>query len=221
MRKAFVRRDEQPVGAYAPTHTQHNARRPTKNEVTYAGSIWRRGDKTLLTPIEKTDLPFFQVAVNNAEVQRFIIVNWPLSEVGQLEWFERISRPNPNKFTVGIRLLDGTLIGNMSLEIDEGRQSGKTGTLIGTTAHRGQGYGTDAKLTLLRYAFHERGLRRVDSPIIGYNRRSRKYAKACGYEFVCRNPGVHFRFGKWRSEVLYTAWRERWLKFERALRPSK
>lgn len=182
----------------------------TEEKTTYTGAIWRTGKKTLLCPVQESDLPHFQKMVNDAAVQKFILVDWPLSEVGQRTWFERVSKPDPSNITVAVRTLEGELIGNMTITFDEKKRIAKTGSLIGLSEHRGQGYGTDAKMTLLDYAFNWRDMRKVVSPIIGYNVRSRKYAKKCGYRFTARIPGEHFRFGKWRSEVLYTCWREEW-----------
>lgn len=181
------------------------------NTQTYDGPVWRRGKKTLLCPIQESDLPHFQLMVNDASVQQFILVDWPLSEVGQRTWFERVSTIDPNNITVAVRTYKGELIGNMAMHFDEKKRAAKTGSLIGLGNYRGKGFGTDAKMTMLDYAFNWRDMRKVISPIIGYNIRSRKYAKRCGYRFTARIPGEHFRFGKWRSEVLYTCWREEWL----------
>lgn len=178
---------------------------------TYTGPVWRRGSKTLLCPIQESDIPFFQHMVNDAEVQKFITIDWPLTTVGQQRWFEKVSEPDPNRVAVAVRTHDGTLIGNMEMRFLEKKRSAETGSLIGRGDFRGKGYGTDAKMTLLNYAFNERAVRKVTSRIIGYNIRSRKYARKCGYRFTARIPGEYFRFGKWRSEVIYTCWREEWL----------
>jgi len=181
------------------------------DECTYTGPIWRKGKKTLLCPVQESDLPHFQKMVNTAEVQKSIIVDWPVNEIGQRKWFDKINT-DPHLTTVTVRTLDGTIIGNMQMEFDEKRRIAKTGSLIGLDEHRGKGYGTDAKMTLLDYAFHWRDMRKVTSHIIGYNIRSRRYAKKCGYRFTARIPGEHFRLGKWRSEVIYTCWREEWIE---------
>lgn len=177
----------------------------------YNGPVWRRGKKTLLCPVQESDLPDFQKMVNDAEVQKFIIVDWPLSEVGQREWFERVSKPNPNNITVAVRTHAGELIGNMAILLDEKKRVAKTGSLIGIGDFRGKGYGTDAKMTLLDYAFNWRDMRKVVSSILGFNSRSRRYARKCGYRYTARIPAEHYRLGKWRSEVIYTCWRDEWL----------
>lgn len=180
-------------------------------EHTYKGIIWRRGKKTLLCPVLEEDLSNFQRMVNDEQVQKFIVVDWPLSEVGQRAWFERVSKPDPLNITVSVRTYSGQLIGNMTISFNEKKRVAKTGSLIGLGDFRGKGYGTDAKMTMLDYAFNWRDMRKVVSPIIGYNVRSRKYARKCGYRFTARIPGEHYRFGKWRSEVIYTCWKEEWL----------
>lgn len=187
----------------------------------YDGPIWRRGKRTLLCPIQESDLPHFHKMVNDAEMQRFIIVDWPLSMAGQREWFEKVTAPNPNSLTVAVRTHEGALIGNMHISFDEKRRIAKTGSLIGIGDYRGKGYGTDAKMTLLDYAFNWRDMRKVESRILGFNTRSRRYAKKCGYRFTARIPQEHFRLGKWRSEVVYTCWREEWQPLWETYRSQK
>lgn len=177
----------------------------------YEGVVWRSGRRVLLCPPEEDCLEPSHQWINDAQNTRFILQRAPMSMGAQREWLDkRMSKNDKNNFTVFLRAQDGTLIGNMSILIDQEKQSAITGTLIGNRNYQRGGYATEAKLLLLRYAFLERGLRKVTSHIMGPNRDSVRYARRCGYRFSARISAEHFLWGKWRSELIYTAWPETW-----------
>ncbi len=177
---------------------------------TYAGIVWRQGTKVLLCPPDMSCAKEACGWINNEDNSRFLVVNTPFSLAAEKEWLQDCTKFDPNDFVVFLRTHEGTLIGNMSITIRPEHGSATTGTLIGNRKFQRGGYATEAKLLLLRYAFHERGLRKVVSKILGPNRASVKYARRCGYTFTARIPAEHYRFGKWRSELIYTAWPETW-----------
>lgn len=178
---------------------------------TYDGPVWRRGKKTLLCPVGEDDLPHFNQMINDATVQQFLIVDWPLTVPEQQHWFEQVTKPDSDRLVVSVRTHAGELIGNMAIRFDQKRRVAETGSIIGLGDYRGKGYGTDAKMALLNYAFNWRDMRKVTSKILGFNVASRRYAKKCGYRYTARLPAEHFRHGKWRSELVYTCWRDEWL----------
>jgi len=116
-----------------------------------------------------------------------------MGEVGQEKWFDRISEPTDTNLVVAICTHDGTLIGNMGLHrIDLRNRTAITGSMIMAEEHRGKGYGTDAKMLLLAYAFLELDLFKVQSDVVGFNIRSARYSSKCGY----------IEEGRSRSQVL-------------------
>lgn len=169
------------------------------------------GKKVMLRPVIEDDIPQFQEWINDPLNSLTLAVTWPVHEQGQREWFDKVTKMDRDNLTLAVCTHDGTLIGNMAIHFDRAKQSAVTGSLIGSHEHKGQGYGTDAKMLLLDYAFNWVGVRKVHSPIIDFNARSRGYAKACGYKHVATIPGEYYRDGAWRDEVLYIVWREKWL----------
>ena len=180
-------------------------------EVTYDGVIWRKGKKTILRPVEEVDLPQFRRWVNDPENNRFILRIYPTAEADQRRWFERIHDERNQHVTVAITTHDGTLIGNMALRIDWINRTGSTGTIIGSKEHQGQGYGTDAKMQLLDFAFNWLQLRKVTSDVIAFNGRSLRYAEKCGYVEEGRLVKQIFREGQYHDEVILAVHREKWL----------
>lgn len=178
----------------------------TNNEI-----VWRRGKKVILRPIREDDLLIHNKWINDPENNLYLIGAWPVSMVEQKTWYEKVAREGSDQIALGIYTLEGVLIGDIELRIDFKKQSGVTGTLLGSHEHKGQGYGTDAKMLILDYAFNWLGLRKVSSRIFAFNGRSRRYGEKCGYRHMATIEKEHFRNGEWIDEVHYVVFREEWL----------
>ena len=62
----------------------------------------------------------------------------------------------------------------------------------------GRGLGTDAVMTLMAWAFHEVGLRRLETTILDFNAASLAlYADRCGWTVEGREREAQFRGGRW------------------------
>lgn len=175
--------------------------------------IWSKGKLTYLRPVIENDLFPFNRWINDPEMEELLSRTAPVSFLGQKAWYERITSDDPNKLTLSICLSeDHTLIGNIFLGIDPEKQKGGTGTIIGEDKYRGKGYGTDAKMQILRYAFMTRALRKVQSNIFATNIRSQRYGEKCGYKHVATIPKEFFRNGVWIDQVIFEVYRDDWLK---------
>lgn len=182
--------------------------------------IFLKGKKVILRPLDKaTDLGSAVRWVNKGEVRRFIARNRPISIDEEGDWFD------------GLKKREGDIV--LAIEIRETRQfigvigihridflngTATTGTLIGEKRFWGKGYGTDAKMLLLRYAFEELGLRKICSGAIAYNKRSLAYSKKCGYvvEGVLRKHIL--KGGAYRDEVILAVFKSGWKKAWKAYR---
>lgn len=183
------------------------------NTQTNTPIVWRKGKKTILRPLIETDLQQFQTWINDPVNTQYLLLHWPIHEVGQRHWFQTVQASDPDNITIAVCTHDGTLIGNMSLKINPRAQTATTGSLIGDAQYRNQGYGTDAKMLLLEYAFNWRNLRKVTSNIIAFNDRSQKYAQNCGYRHMATIEQEYFRHGKWYDEYRFVVFRDEWLPF--------
>jgi RimJ/RimL family protein N-acetyltransferase len=179
----------------------------------YNSIIWRKGKQVILRPLQKDDLPSLQRWINDPINNAYLSVNCPLHKKGELDWLEQVTKFDPDHIVVAICTHKGELIGNISLNVDIRKQSAVTGTIIGSHHHKGKGYGTDAKMLILDYAFNWLGLRKVTSSIFCFNGASQDYAKKCGYRHMATIEQEHFRQGKWRDEELYVVFHEEWLSY--------
>ena len=105
------------------------------------------------------------------------------------------------------------LIGTMGLhQIDFRSGTAATGAVIGDAAYRSKGYGSEAKMLLLDFAFHELNLRKVYSHVVDYNKRSVAYSEKCGYVEEARIPQHYYKKGRYCDQITLAVYRKPWEK---------
>ncbi|MBS0381950.1 MAG: GNAT family N-acetyltransferase [Proteobacteria bacterium] len=175
------------------------------------------GKHVLLRAIEREDLLLLNRWANDPEIQR-LIGGWhfPTSQRDQDEWFASLSCNSLNQ-RFAIEVSDLGLIGTANLvSIDWKNRTAFHGMLIGDPALHGKGYGVDTVRAIMRYAFDELGLERLDTDIIEYNAASlRTYIGKCGWVEEGRRMGWYFRDGRRWDKVLVGITRERYHEIER------
>lgn len=99
-----------------------------------------------------------------------------------VSWFHRsLERLGP-ELAFGIIDGGGKLIGRISCYgLDDRKQEGEIGILIGEKSLWGKGYGQDALITFLRYLFGQLGLKRVRLRTLSKNNRARRCFSRCGF----------------------------------------
>jgi diamine N-acetyltransferase len=172
--------------------------------------VFLRGKKVELRPVEASDLDTFQVWVNDPEIRRDILIFRPVTQMREKEWNETIQK-DPNAIHFAIWTLDGMLIGNTGIfDIHWPHRFGQTGTLIGEERFRNQGFGFDAKMQLLNYAFNTLDLRRISSGAFEFNERSLRYNLKCGYQIEGRARKQYFKDGQYWDLIHLGVLREEW-----------
>lgn len=103
----------------------------------------------------------------------------------------------------------GEYIGNTFLtDVDYINRSGHCPAFIGAKEHWGKGYGTDARILILKHAFHDRGLQRIWGRVIEGNTRSLRMAEKCGYKMEGTLRKSLFRNGMFYNEHVLSVLRE-------------
>jgi [ribosomal protein S5]-alanine N-acetyltransferase len=111
----------------------------------------------------------------------------------------------------GIFLHDGRLVGEVSIgSLQRGPfQSANVGYWI-DEPHAGRGYMPEAVALILRYAFEELRLHRIEAAVVPRNKSSRRVAEKLGL----RDEGTSERFlqirGVWEDHVRYAITAEDW-----------
>ncbi|MCI0330170.1 MAG: GNAT family N-acetyltransferase [candidate division Zixibacteria bacterium] len=183
--------------------------------------VFLKGKKTILRPLRKaTDFELCLRWINDPEVNQYLLVHFPVTEKKEEEWFDKVAN-NPKEVILGIETLDGKLIGTMALHNINGKdRTAATGALIGEKKYWGKGYGTDAKMTLLDYAFNTLNLRKINSSVYAFNKRSLKYNLKCGYKIEGVRKKQIFRNGKYNDEIIIAVFKEDWLPFWKKYRKT-
>ncbi len=174
--------------------------------------MWR-GDKLELGPVQREYLLKYVEWLNDWEVSRFLMPGIPflLNLDDETDWFERRRQDKDNIVFAILALPEKQLIGNCGVHrLDWKNRSAVFGIVIGEKNYWNKGYGTDATRTLLRFAFEQLGLNRMELEVYDFNPRAiRAYEKA-GF----RRDGVRrqalYRDGKFHDVYLMGILREDW-----------
>ncbi|MEN9912740.1 MAG: hypothetical protein RLY66_148 [Candidatus Parcubacteria bacterium] len=177
--------------------------------------VFLKGKRVTLRPVSEKDAPMFTRWVNDPEVRRYLKRTLPITEGAEIEWIQKLSKKQDNDVVLVIEV-KGVPIGIMGIHgINWHNRTATTGALIGEKACWGKGYGTDAKMAVLDYAFNTLGLRKIISRVIAFNERSLAYSLHCGYLVEGRLKGQHFKEGKYHDEIVLGIFKEQWLpKYE-------
>lgn len=177
-----------------------------------SGVVFLEGSKTILRPFEKsTDLQDAVRWVNDPANRQFILQCFPMTMQREEEWFDKHGKSDTEVTLAIVAKPELRLIGSIGLHrIEWKNRVAMTGTIIGDGRYRDKGYGTDAKMTLLEYAFHELGLNKVTSSAFASNPRSIAYSLRCGYVIEGRRRQQVYKNGRFGDIVELGVLRREW-----------
>jgi RimJ/RimL family protein N-acetyltransferase len=157
------------------------------------------GKLVRLRALEPTDAERAYHWINDREVTQFLMARYPWSLVAEKQFLEEAAKQNTyeeGRFAIDTR--DGTHIGMCGLH--RGRPEDRKTTLgimIGDKSYWSKGHGTDAILTLLRYAFQQLNMNRVDLHVFEFNDRAIACYKKCGFVEEGRLREEYFQDGRY------------------------
>ena len=184
--------------------------------------IFLKGNKVILRPLRKeTDLEHTTRWINDPEVNVFLSFFMPMSHQEESEFFDNLPKRKED-IVFAIDTHDGEFIGLMGIHrINWKDRTATTGAVIGEKKYWGKGYGTDAKMILLDYAFNTLNLRKICSSVIAYNKRSLQYNLHCGYKVEGIRRKQFFRKGKYWDEVELGLFKNEWLPYWKKYQKTK
>jgi len=141
--------------------------------------------------------------INDREVTKFLMARYPFSLASERDWAAQATKTNDFTETrFAIETLDGVHIGICGLH--RGRPEDRwadLGIMIGEAEYRSQGYGTDAMLTLLRFAFYQMNLNKVTLGVFEINSRAMAVYKRCGFVEEGRGREEYYQDGRYIDVV--------------------
>ncbi len=176
------------------------------------------GEKIRLRPIERDDLPRFVRWFGDPEVRRHLSIYLPPSLAQEERWFERLQErlARNEDLVLAIETLEGVHIGNIGLHrINWKDRNAELGIAIGEKEYWDQGYGTDAIRTLLRVAFEEMNLHRVQLRVDIDNLRGIRCYEKCGFQREGTLRDMVFREGAYHDQLIMSILRSEWEEQQR------
>lgn len=173
---------------------------------------FREGNRVRLRLLTEEDAQTLTTWMNDPETTQYITQYLPKTIAAERAWIEKLYTSDTD-IVFGIETTnDDTLIGVMGMHhINYRHGTASTGATIGSKAHLGKGYGSEAKMLLLKYAFHTLGLRKICASVYAFNERSLSYQKKCGYHVEGVRKAQHFINGTYHDEVLLAVFEQDWL----------
>lgn len=157
-----------------------------------------------LRALEMEDMEMLRFIINDPELEN-LVGGWsfPVSKKKQEDWYSTIYKDKNNQ-RFAIETEENGTIGMADIRnIDWKNKVASHGMKIGNKNYRGKGYGTDVVMAIMKYAFHELGLNRLECSILNYNRPSRNlYINKCGWTLEGRKRNRIFKGNKFHDQLI-------------------
>ena len=163
---------------------------------------------------EMTDVERMTRWINDREVTRYMGARYPWSSEAE-EAFLRGSTSKPMAFgdvLFAIETKDGEHIGSTGLHrASSENRDAELGIMIGEKAYWSKGYGSDAVTTVVRFAFEEMNLNRIELHVYDFNKRAQAAYRKCGFVEEGRMRDANFAAGRFHDVVVMAVLRDGWV----------
>ncbi len=165
-----------------------------------------KGEKIYLTELDFGNSETIRGWLNDPEVYKYLMVgHTPISKEDERRYYEANSAGSPTVRNFEIHLVkDARYIGNIGIkDIHPTHRRAEMGLVIGSKQDWGKGYGFDAVVTCLRYAFDTRGLHTVKIRAHSAHTRALELYRRVGFVEVGRERETVFREGRFDDFVVF------------------
>lgn len=160
--------------------------------------------------MQESDLPKFVEWLADREVTRWLAaMGDPPTLQDEYDWYER-RRSDPDGVMWSIETLDGRLVGNLELRLNQQANRAELGIAIQDKTQWSQGYGTEAVRLVLAYAFRDLKLNRVELTTDEENHRAIRCYEKVGFvrEGLLREHRLIDR--KYGNTIVMSVLRDEW-----------
>lgn len=172
-----------------------------------------RGKTITLRAPEPSDAPTLHRWANDPDLWR-MLGGWhfPYSKGSTQAWIEAHGARDGADQVFCIVAPGDDLVGTANLtDIDWKNRTASHGLMLGEARFRGKGYALDASFALMRFAFDELGLHRLDAEILASNVRSQRFFAKCGWTVEGTRRRWYYKDGRRHDMVLVGILREEYL----------
>ena len=159
-----------------------------------------KGKCVTLRAIEKQDLELMREMLNDPEIEN-LVIGWafPVSKYQQEQWYEKNINDRNNLRFIIETAADGA-VGIATLNnIDWKNRRATHGVKLAKRDNRTKGIGTDAVMAVMKYAFDELQLNRLDGSWFDENTASKSLYQKCGWVVEGRIRSCIYKNGKYRD----------------------
>jgi RimJ/RimL family protein N-acetyltransferase len=164
-----------------------------------------KGDKIYLTELDRANAETIRTWLNDPEVHRFLLVGHiPITKEEEERYYDtQATAPGVYSFEIHVAT-DGRYIGNVGLkDVSLPHRNGEIGIAIGSKQDWGKGYGADAIVTCLRFAFLTLGLHTVCIRTEERHERALEMYSLIGFVQIGREREKVYREGRFRDHVVF------------------
>ena len=143
--------------------------------------------------------------MNDPDVTQHLNMRYPISIAAEEAWMrERTTGMGAfHNVWYAIETKDGVHIGGINFHsVDPEDRKARLGVMIGEKEYWSRGYGTDALITFLRFAFDEMNLNRVDLTVNADNERARACYLKCGFVEEARLRQAVYQRGAYGDQLV-------------------
>jgi RimJ/RimL family protein N-acetyltransferase len=159
------------------------------------------GKRLRLRALERSDLPSFVNWLNDPDVTENLLLGHPLSTEEENQWYDALMKRSSYERPLVIDVQNGSdwqMIGNLSLmDIDWQNRLAELGIMIGDKSAWNRGYGTEAIMLLVEYAFRELNLHRIWLRVYTTNPRGKRCYEKAGFHDEGTQRESIFKHGKY------------------------
>lgn len=163
-----------------------------------------KGKFVTLRAMEEEDQELLREMVNDPEIEKMVGgYSFPVSKIQQKKWFES-NLNSQNNIRLIIETKENGPVGFANIvNIDWKNRSAFHGIKISRNEFRSKGIGTDTVMAVMKYAFEELQLNRLDTTIISYNEPSKRlYINKCGWKVEGIRRKAVFKLNEYHDELI-------------------
>lgn len=163
-----------------------------------------KGKKVTLRAIEEEDLELLREMMNDSEIEKMVGgYAFPISTKQQNDWFKSFANSQNNLRLIIETETDGAMGLVNLLNIDWKNRTADHGLKIANKRFKSRGIGVDTVMAIMKYAFEELQLNRLNGSILEYNEMSKKlYLDKCGWEIEGVRRKAIFKRNAYHDELI-------------------
>jgi len=161
------------------------------------------GERVLLRPFCRDDLPYIQKWSNDAELRRLIGEVAPMSQADTERWFREFVADEEQVWFAIVLKKDEHVIGEAGLlRMFRPWRSTDMTIIIGEKDEWGKGYGTEVGHLLLDYAFGLLGFHRISIGVVGFNKRALRFWESLGFKKEGVERDAHYYDNEYSDGIM-------------------